>query len=245
MDVTVVALHGFLGEPSDWDRARKSARHLKWVVPDCAGHPQLSPFAADLKTWGDAFHNWLDGQDIHGPILLTGYSQGGRLALHAFERNPSRFARLMVVSAHPGLPEADEAARKERLQKDEDWAKRFEKDDWSAVMKSWNLQPVFLGGELEPDRRESRDARRRAAACLRRWSLGLQKDFRSLIDREGRRIEIVAGDRDTKFSRLTEELKHGVPELLVHSVEAAGHRVLFDQPAVLGALIERAAAKCR
>jgi len=87
--MTIVALHGFLGRPSDWD------------------------FLRDAGLDVDARE--LDDIPRSGETLL-GYSMGGRLALHAL-LDGAKFERAVIVSSGLGLEnEADRAAPKISLQ---------------------------------------------------------------------------------------------------------------------------------
>lgn len=232
--MTVVALHGFLGHSSDWRRVREALPLLNWLVPDYVSEPSLSPERVSLERWGEAFHQWLIAR-VKGPVVLVGYSQGARLALHALERNPSSFSKVIFISARPGLPELEKPAR---LVIDESWAKRFEADPWSDVLKAWNAQPVFGGGIEEPVRLESLEARRSAAACLRAWSVANQKDFVPLLKDHREKVILVAGERDLKYLELTKALAE--EGLDVRIARNSGHRVLFDAPTALASVISSA-----
>ena len=111
----IVALHGFLGRPADWD------------------------FLRDARLDVDARE--LDDIPPAGDTIL-GYSMGGRLALHAL-LDGARYKRAVIVSS--GLGIEDENERAQRRQADEKWARRFESDDWETVMRDWNAQPLFGG----------------------------------------------------------------------------------------------------
>jgi predicted alpha/beta superfamily hydrolase len=95
----ITALHGFLGQGSDWDFLRDAG------------------FVVDTPP--------LDAIPPQGDVLL-GYSLGGRLALQAL-LGGARYQRAIFVSA--GLGIEDEAARAARRAADEVWARRFEHDD--------------------------------------------------------------------------------------------------------------------
>src|SRR5258706_16250784 len=119
--MVITALHGFLGQGSDWDFLRDAG------------------FAVDTPP--------LDAIPSHGDVLL-GYSLGGRLALQAL-LGGAHYGRAIVVSA--GLGIEDETARAARRAADEVWARRFEHDDWPMLMRDWNAQPVFRGHPIVPD----------------------------------------------------------------------------------------------
>src|SRR5260221_4461841 len=122
--MVITALHGFLGQGSDWDFLRDAG------------------FAVDTPP--------LDAISLQGDVLL-GYSLGGRLALHALLAG-AQYGRAIFVSA--GLGIEDQAARAARRAADEAWARRFEYDDWETLMHDWNAQPLFRGHAVVRDERD-------------------------------------------------------------------------------------------
>jgi 2-succinyl-6-hydroxy-2,4-cyclohexadiene-1-carboxylate synthase len=120
--VVIICLHGFLGNPRDWDFLR-DARFTIETPP-------------------------LDAIPRHGDILL-GYSLGGRLALHALLAG-AHYKRAIFVST--GLGVEGEKARTARRAADEAWAQRFESEDFESVMADWNAQPILAGPSLSRSR---------------------------------------------------------------------------------------------
>ncbi len=116
--MVITCLHGFLGNPHDWDFLRDAG------------------FAIETPP--------LDAIPPHGDTLL-GYSLGGRLALHALLAG-ARYERAILVSAGLGV-EGDEA-RAVRRASDEAWARRFETEEFDSVIADWNAQPVLAGPAL-------------------------------------------------------------------------------------------------
>jgi len=116
--MVIACLHGFLGNPRDWDFLRDAG------------------FAIETPP--------LDSIPDRGDVLL-GYSLGGRLALHAL-LNGAQYKRAILVSTGLGI-EGDEA-RAARRASDAAWAKRFESEDFETVMRDWNAQPVLAGPAL-------------------------------------------------------------------------------------------------
>lgn len=116
--MVITCLHGFLGNPHDWDFLRDAG------------------FAIETPP--------LDSIPPHGDTLL-GYSLGGRLALHAL-LGGAQYKRAIFVST--GLGIEGEEARVARRAADEAWAQRFESEDFDSVMADWNAQPVLAGPSL-------------------------------------------------------------------------------------------------
>jgi 2-succinyl-6-hydroxy-2,4-cyclohexadiene-1-carboxylate synthase len=116
--VVITCLHGFLGNPHDWDFLRDAG------------------FAIETPS--------LDAIPNHGDTLL-GYSLGGRLALQALLAGAD-YKRAILVST--GLGIADEELRATRRASDEAWAQRFESENFESVIADWNAQPVLAGPAL-------------------------------------------------------------------------------------------------
>lgn len=116
--MVITCLHGFLGNPHDWDFLRDAGLAIE-TPPLDAIPPQ-----------GDT---------------LLGYSLGGRLALHALLAG-AQYKRAIFVST--GLGIEGDVARAARRAADEAWAQRFESEDFDSVMAAWNAQPVLAGPAL-------------------------------------------------------------------------------------------------
>lgn len=224
----MIALHGFLGRPSDWD----SLLGDEWTKPDwlqialafgSERSPYLSVLAKEMNRMAS------------GDILL-GYSMGGRIALHMLLRHPRRWRRAIVVSASPGL--TNEAERERRLLNDEAWAKRFLEDDWTAVVADWNAQGVFAHDPPERLPRLERDFDRRALArALVEGSVARQADLREELKTLDVPILWVAGERDAKYRDLAQECAALNPLFQSTILPRAGHRAPWGDPAAFRAAV--------
>jgi 2-succinyl-6-hydroxy-2,4-cyclohexadiene-1-carboxylate synthase len=116
--MVITCLHGFLGNPRDWDFLRDAGFEISTPPLDSIPH--------------------------HGDILL-GYSLGGRLALQALLAGAD-YKRAILVST--GLGIEDDEARAARRASDVAWAKRFESEGFESVIRDWNAQPVLVGPAL-------------------------------------------------------------------------------------------------
>jgi 2-succinyl-6-hydroxy-2,4-cyclohexadiene-1-carboxylate synthase len=116
--VVITCLHGFLGNPHDWDFLRDAG------------------FAIETPP--------LDAIPDHGDTLLA-YSLGGRLALQALLAG-ANYKRAILVST--GLGIEGEELRIARRASDEACAQRFESENFDTVVAAWNAQPVLAGPAL-------------------------------------------------------------------------------------------------
>lgn len=191
--MVITCLHGFLGNPRDWD-----------FLSDAGFEIETPP---------------LDAIPPHGDTLL-GYSLGGRLALHALLAG-ANYKRAILVST--GLGIEDESARAARRASDEAWARRFESEDFDAVMNDWNAQPVLAGPSLTRTR-DDYDPR-----ALREWSSGALPPVASRLHELTIPTFWIAGARDSKYvaeAKRGASLAHG----RVAIVDDAGHRVPWEAP---------------
>lgn len=226
---SLIALHGFLGLPSDWDSL---------------GLESLHPFNLNsfshwntLQEWARAFNDHMS-QFFSGderPILM-GYSLGGRLALHALIHNPLLWGGGIVISAHPGLDQA--VAKQSRLEEDKKWAKRFQQDPWEELMETWNSRSIFSQDSFV-FRREAKDyCRKELASLLEKSSLGYQENLRDSIYQLPLPILWLVGEKDQTYSRLSHTLSFQHSHSCCRVIPNAGHRVPWEQPLLFKTQIE-------
>src|SRR5262249_17776365 len=125
--MTTVFLHGFWGQPSDWNDvlSRLPVSCDVWI-PDLYEAGPLPPH--NISQWVEHFLEAIDQRA--GEVQVVGYSMGGRLLLNALMREPGRFQRALVLSAYPVLKGEEKA---ERTAWGQSWRKRFLEDPWSEL----------------------------------------------------------------------------------------------------------------
>lgn len=248
--IDFIFLHGFLGAPSDWDDVIENIKvdledagvEGEYHVPDYFNRPNLGPKNAFDKLSSE-FASWISANTSSPKKVLVGYSLGGRLGLHIFEKNPEMFSRLICVSSHPGYTPLQTEEIKERDARDHFWAELFLHHNWPEVIQKWNEQEVFQGSDFEPERDAATFRRDLLAKSLVNWSLSKQTDKRVLIKKYSNKITWIAGERDKKFVELTRSLSKDIQTLDVEIVSLAGHRVLFDNSFDLARAISSKALK--
>jgi 2-succinyl-6-hydroxy-2,4-cyclohexadiene-1-carboxylate synthase len=155
--------------------------------------------------------------------VLLGYSMGGRLALRLLESGAAAASAAVIISA--GLNAPDEGRR----QRDEAWARRFESEEWSSLMRAWNAQDVFGGHVVE--RREADYDRAELARQLREYSPAVLPPPR--LESIETPILWIAGERDTKYVNIAREAVRRLPHAELWICPNAGHRVPWEQPELL------------
>lgn len=150
-----------------------------------------------------------------------------------------------MISANPGFednyssfnPESEERAQ--RWMSDSYWAEQFLNAPWDMVVRNWNAQSVFAGGENEPRRVEKEYSRESLGLVLTQWSLAQQRNLREVIAKNIGKISWVVGEEDEKFQKLAQGLQEQVQGLKVDVIPGTSHRVPFDSPKILGEKIRQ------
>ncbi len=233
----LLVLPGFLGTRADFGPWLEHF-HNEWTTRGGSAFTEVKTLAVcENPEWTPqvSWDEWLydvveklESWKGREPVVAIGYSLGGRLLLSMAHQNPWLFSKLVLMSVNPGLKTNGE--RSERLKSDEAWAKRFESESWTHLMRDWNAQGVFRGSIEEPERIEDGYSRAALSEVLRCFSLGHQNDFREWLQTCKLPQLWIAGERDEKFVGYLKEIRG--PAITREIIPDASHRVYLDQPLV-------------
>jgi 2-succinyl-6-hydroxy-2,4-cyclohexadiene-1-carboxylate synthase len=233
----IVFLHGFSNTGASWAPVIAGlGERYRPTAPDIRGHGSR----ADVEPVTLAAVL----QDLAGTapdrFTLCGYSQGGRIALHAALALPTRVQRLVLIGASPGL--ADDVARAERRAADERLADELVEMSIEQFAARWATTPVLAGLEADVAAAAHEDRLRNTPEGLARALRGLGTGaLPPTWDRLGELrmpVVLMAGERDTKFIALAREMASRIPNSEVVTVPGAGHAVHLERPhAVVSALV--------
>ena len=235
----ILLLHGFSNTHRCWRRVLNAglAEGGRVLAPDIRGHGDASsarPVSLDAV---------LDDIDALAPqrFTLLGYSQGGRLALHAAldPRLSFRISQLVLIGASPGIAEAAERAARRRA--DETLAAALEEGSIAEFDARWASTPLLA--DLSPDlAAESQEDRLRnnpagLAAALRGLGTGALPSLWGRLGELTMPVKLIAGEQDDKFTALTHRMAEVIPAVSVHIVPGAGHQVHLQQPSAVVAVV--------
>jgi 2-succinyl-6-hydroxy-2,4-cyclohexadiene-1-carboxylate synthase len=229
--VIIWALHGFLGLPSDFEelqsRCLELHPNLQWKNVDYLRLRELSP-SQTLQEWGARFNQFVQQNSKPNEThVLLGYSQGGRLALHALKQQPSLWRACVLLSTNPGIGEGE---KPQRLRNDQQWAERFLNENFAKTVEQWNAQSVFQGSRAEPVRVEKSYNRRQLADCLVQWSVAQQQNFMTYLSALNFPVLYLSGEKDRKYRQIGSSLAASNRQIEFSIIPDSGHRVLLDQP---------------
>jgi 2-succinyl-6-hydroxy-2,4-cyclohexadiene-1-carboxylate synthase len=210
----LVLVHGFTQTPSSW-------------APVAARLDVARAVALGDGTDFVAVAHALDA----GPATYVGYSQGGRLCLQLALDQPEVVNRLVLVSASPGIEDAD--ARAARRDADERLAQEIERDGVDAFLERWLAQPLFA---TLPRERSGIDERRAGNTVadlqhqLRVLGQGAQPSNWDRLAELRMPVLLIVGELDTKYVDIAERMAERIADVRVEVIPGAGHACHLEQP---------------
>ncbi|CAM3641212.1 2-succinyl-6-hydroxy-2, 4-cyclohexadiene-1-carboxylate synthase [Vibrio aerogenes CECT 7868] len=228
----LVFLHGLLGQHQDWAEVRSRLTDFPRLSLDLPGHGQSrGNGCVDMDDCCEQIVFAIkaalqkEGMSQAHPLILTGYSLGGRIAMYGCVKgrwSSLNLKGLIIEGGHFGL--GDEAARQQRWQHDMQWAARFRDEPVEQVLDDWYQQPVF--STLNDAQRQQLISQRRdnlgtrIAEMMLATSLARQPDLLAELYKQPLPVRYICGEEDQKFRQLA-----GNSRLSVYAIKQAGHNV--------------------
>ncbi len=233
----LLLLHGFTQTHRAWDGvlAAGAGRGREVLAPDLPGHGARS----DERPV--AFADGLAGlvPPPGPPVVLCGYSLGGRLALLLALGHPGRVGRLVLVGASPGI--ADPVERDARRTADEELAERIERIGLERFAREWARGPLFRHQAPEVAEAAHADRLRNTApglaGALRGLGTGVMEPLWARLEELRMPVVLIVGERDGRYVRINRRMAELIPRAELLEVPGAGHAVALEAPAVVAAAL--------
>ena len=154
---------------------------------------------------------------------------GGRLALFLALRYPTRIPSLILESASPGL--ADERARAQRRQHDNDLAEKIEARGISWFVDYWEGLPLWASQSDELIRRQRNQRLANnplgLANCLRGMGTGAQTNLWGALPRLALPSCLIVGERDAKFRQIYQAMHAAMPHAHLSIIPLPGTTLIW------------------
>ena len=219
-------VHGFTQTRRSWHGiAEQLAERFEVVTVDAPGH-------------GDSRHehaNLRHGAGLVGAVggrgTYVGYSMGGRLCLQLALDRPDLVARLVLISASPGIDDVGERAARQRA--DELLAQQLQGDGLQAFLDHWLSLPLFARLDESAAGRSDRlrNDPTRLAASLRCAGTGVQRSLWSSLGDIACPVLFVAGADDPSYCEIGRRLVASTDDASFVAIGGAGHSVHLERPA--------------
>lgn len=242
----IVALHGFGGSGRSWagvraELAAQGGDPDRLITPDLRGHGTAAARRpVDIDHVLDDVAAVVRTAAADGPVVLTGYSLGGRVAAQLALRDPQPLAALVLVSSTFGLD--DPAEREARRAADERLARELEQEGSERFADRWVELPLWDGDP--PAARAAQRAELAAsdadglAAALRGLGPGAVPAVGDRLATLAVPLGVVVGSRDRRYRAIGARLVDLAPQTAGEVVVAdAGHGLLREAPAAVAAAL--------
>ncbi len=235
----LLLLHGFTGSSQNWRPLLPGlAVHYQVILVDILGHGRTaSPPNENRYTIDRVVADLMALVDQWGysEMGLLGYSMGGRLALATAVTHPHRISYLILESASPGLETM--AERQARATQDRELADWIEAEGMQAFVNRWEQLPLWASQQqLSPEIRQRLHQQRLQnnpqglANSLRGMGTGAQPSFWEQLPELKIPTLLLAGELDTKFVAINQQMAELLPNAHLEIVPGAGHTVHLERP---------------
>ena len=232
-DIPLVMLHGFTGSTKNWQHLLSYlVDDFRITLIDIIGHGRTAS-PADFERYQMKYVATDILSIASAPINLLGYSMGGRLALYIATHYPEAINKLLLESASPGLLTEEE--RNTRRTSDNDLADKIEANgiawfaDFWASLGLWHTQTPQQKEYLTAGRLQN--TTQGLANSLRGMGTGIMPSLWEQIENLKIPIQLIAGQYDTKYVRINQQMLKHLPNANLQVVADAGHTVNLEQSA--------------
>jgi 2-succinyl-6-hydroxy-2,4-cyclohexadiene-1-carboxylate synthase len=233
----LIMFHGFMGSGQSFDPLiQLLTPFCNPVTIDLIGHGMtggpINPNRYSVEKQISDIRSILDRIKL-SPLIIYGYSMGGRLVLNLLSEIPNYFQGVILESTTCGIQNPDE--RRKRAGIDEDRAREIEKD-FTSFLNKWINLPLFSNNNRSPIADEnykkvmSSQRPELLAASLRGFGTGNMESVCNRLSLIDQRILLIAGNKDAKFVRIHRKMEQLLPVSNSVEIVEAGHRVHLDQP---------------
>ena len=232
-------IHGFTGSSLDWKEIIPFLNdNFQCITLDLIGHGN-SDSPKDVSYYSsDSINSQLKLIVEHisdQPIILAGYSMGGRVALNFAIENPSFIKALILESTTAGIKE--EHLRIERISQDEKLASFIKNNSIEKFIDYWmnidlfSTQKKLTKKKLEISRNQKLQNNKIGLInCLKGFGTGKMTPLYERLSTFYPETLLINGELDKKFCDINTEMANILPSVKHEIIRNCGHNTHFEQP---------------
>jgi 2-succinyl-6-hydroxy-2,4-cyclohexadiene-1-carboxylate synthase len=233
----ILLLHGFMGSSNDFiEIIPELSKKFCCLTVDLPGHGKTRVFDSEkhynMHNTATALIGLLDNLNIE-KCYLFGYSMGGRLALYLGINFPTRFEKIILESASPGLK--SKAERSLRCQSDFKLANKLENSNFKEFLFNWYNQPLFES--LRQHNNFEKLIERRLennplelGKSLRNLGIGNQPSLWNKLSNHQIPTLLMVGKYDHKFRAINTEIAELCLVAKLTVISESGHNIHWENP---------------
>ncbi|MFT8728014.1 MAG: 2-succinyl-6-hydroxy-2,4-cyclohexadiene-1-carboxylate synthase [Liquorilactobacillus ghanensis] len=233
-------LHGFMGSHADFEPLIPELSGAV-AAPDLLGHGKTTSAlpVADftIEQQADQLAALIQ-QHLRAPLIVWGYSMGGRLALALALRHPKLIKYLILESSTAGINDSQQ--RLLRRNHDAQLAWQLRHCGLESFVNKWEELPLFTSQKKLPAAQQQFIRQQRLqqdpeglAKSLLAMGTGSMPNYWPALSQLHCPVLLLTGALDFKFQKLTAKMAADLPQVKRYVVPAAGHNIhLENWPAI-------------
>jgi len=233
----ILLLHGFMGSSNDFiEVIPQLSKKFCCLTVDLPGHGKTRIFGSEkyynMPNTAIALIGLLDDLKIE-KCYLFGYSMGGRLALYMAINFPTRFEKIILESASPGLE--NKVERSLRYESDLKLTDKLENSNYEEFLWNWYGQPLFAS--LKQHNNFDRVRKRRLennplelAKSLQNLGIGNQPSLWGKLSNHQIPTLLIVGEYDHKFQAINTEMAELCQVAQMKIIPKSGHNIHWENP---------------
>jgi 2-succinyl-6-hydroxy-2,4-cyclohexadiene-1-carboxylate synthase len=232
-------LHGFTGSNKDWNELIPLINtDFNIIAVDLIGHgnsdspEEVSFYSAESIV--EQIHQLILTY-TNQPVIISGYSMGGRAALSFASKYPDMIKGLILESTGAGIE--DENLKNERAKQDEELTRFIEENTIEEFINYWMNIDLFNSQKSLPKEKlikikksKLKNSKAGLANSMRGFGSGkmpsLFDDIKNIIAK----TLLISGEFDTKYTAVSEKLVKIFPDAIHVVIKSAGHNTHLEQP---------------
>lgn len=237
---TVLFLHGFTGSAEDWlPIIEQLTDDFNYAALDLVGHGKSDkPVNPDYYTTDsivDQIKFVKDKISPANPIILIGYSMGGRAALSFAAAYPKEIKGLVLESASAGIK--NETERIKRYEDDMKLVQFIHDHTMEEFIELWydqemfNTQRRFSNDKIKKLHKKKYDNSKIGMMnTLKGFSTGIMPPLHDKLKSIPVKAVLISGELDSKYTFINSKIVRGFHKAKHKVVKNSGHNTHLEEP---------------
>lgn len=237
---TVLFIHGFTGNAEEWEPIiEQMPDNFNYAALDLIGHGKsdksVNPEHYSTTAIVEQIKTVKDKLTSINPIILIGYSMGGRAALSFATNYPKDIKGLILESASAGIK--NESERKKRYEDDMELVKFINEHSMEEFIELWydqemfNTQRRFSNDKLKKMRKNKYDNSKIGLSnMLKGFSSGIMPPLHDRLKNITVRTILVSGELDSKYTFINSKIVRAFHKAKHKVVKNSGHNTHLEEP---------------
>lgn len=237
---TVLFIHGFTGCAEDWfPIIEELPETFNYVALDLIGHGKsdkpVSPELYSVDSIIEQLKFVKEKVSPTEPIILIGYSMGGRIALTFAVNHPDYLKGLILESASAGIK--NDADRKKRYEDDLKLVQYIHDHTMEEFIEFWydqemfNTQRRFSNDKIKKmHKKKYNNSKIGLMNILRGFSTGIMPPVHDKLKNIPFKVILISGELDGKYTFINSKIVRGFNKAKHKVVKYSGHNTHLEEP---------------